>query len=236
MKNIFTLALVMLLITGAKAQFAWEMGAFTGVSNYSGDLSTNPVPKFKNSAFDFGIIARYAINYNWSIRPGIYVSNLKGDDLSSGDTWRENTRRANFNTRLTEISCLLELEPFGKERFLGGRGFKKLVSPYFFGGVGVALIKPDADFSKTTASGAYMIKVSEDENAKVLNTKIALPLGVGVKFDLSELWLISFEMGARATFSDYLDGVSEAGNPSSNDWYYFTGITIMHRLGESMKN
>ena len=137
---------------------------------------------------------------------------------------------------MTEISVIGEFEPFGEQRYLGGRGFKKLVSPYLMAGIGVCIIDPMVDFSKTNGSTAYTLKVEEDLNAEVLSTTIVVPLGTGVKFDVAELWNVSLEVGARATFTDYVDGLSAAGNPDANDWYFFTGVTVLHRFKNSMKN
>jgi hypothetical protein len=139
-------------------------------------------------------------------------------------------------TQLTEISVLMEFEPFGELRYLGGRGFKKLVSPYLIAGVGVCIVDPMADFSQSNGSAALTLKIEEDINAEPLSTRIVLPIGTGVKFDVAELWNVSLEVGARATFTDYLDGLSAAGNPDANDWYFFTGLTVLHRFKNSMKN
>lgn len=236
MKKTFSLLLTLFLTLSMNAQYSWELGLTTGLASYQGDFTTTPVPGFNNSSFGLGVMGKYVFNYKWSVRPGVYFSSLKGDDFSSGDAWRENIRRASFSTGLTEISFIAEFEPFGEERYLGGRGFRKLISPYFFAGLGLAIIKPEPDFSMTSGSSSFLMKVGLDEDASKLKSHFVLPLGAGVKFDLSEGWYISLEMGARATFTDYLDGLSEAGNPEANDWYYFTGITVLHRLDGSMKN
>ncbi len=232
-----TLILVFFTISFAlKAQYSWELGFFIGAGSYQGDITPSLVPSVKNSSIGFGIFGKYLLDYKWSVRPGLYVSNLKGDDLDSGEPWRENVRRANFLTQLTEISVLVEFEPLGEQRYLGGRGFKKLVSPYLIAGVGVCIIDPMADFSSANGSADLTLKIEEDINAEVLSTRIVVPMGVGVKFDVAELWNISLEVGARATFTDYLDGLSAAGNPDANDWYFFSGLTVLHRFKNSMKN
>ena len=235
MKKPYALLLTFFFTLSLEAQYSWELGLTAGLASYQGVFTTTPVPGFKNSSFGLGVIGKYVFNYKWSVRPGVYFSSLKGDDFSSGDAWRENIRRASFSTELTEISFIAEFEPFGEERYLGGRGFRKLVSPYFFAGIGLAIIKPEPDFSKTSGSADFLMKVGLDENAGKIKSHFVLPLGAGVKFDLSEWWNVSLEMGARATFTDYLDGLSEAGNPDANDWYYFTGITVLRRLDGSMK-
>jgi hypothetical protein len=67
-----------------------------------------------------------------------------------------------------------------------------------------------------------------------------LPLSLGVKFLLSPVWTVNFEISARKTFYDYLDNVSEEeitdkrntnfqfGNWGDNDWYYFIGAGVSY--------
>ena len=236
MKKLLLILTFSLIVFVLQAQYSWELGVFAGAGSYQGDITPTLVPGLKNSAVGFGIVGRYVLDYKWSLRPGLYVSNLKGDDLDSGDPWRMNVRRANFLTQLTEISCLAEFEPFGEHRYLGGRGFKKMVSPYVFAGLGFCIISPDSDFSKANGSAELTMKIEEDINADILSSRIIIPIGTGVKFDLAELWNVSIEVGARATFTDYLDGLSASGNPDANDWYFFTGLTVFHRFKTTMKN
>lgn len=35
----------------------------------------------------------------------------------------------------------------------------------------------------------------------------------------------------RTAFTDYLDGISFAGNPEKKDWYGFAGISLAYRWG-----
>ena len=40
------------------------------------------------------------------------------------------------------------------------------------------------------------------------------------------------EVGVRRVDEDYLDGVSFAGNPDANDWYWFGGIGLGLRIAQ----
>jgi hypothetical protein len=50
-------------------------------------------------------------------------------------------------------------------------------------------------------------------------------MGLGVKADVLERFVLGLDIGWRLMFSDDLDGVSINGNPKQNDLYYFVGIT-----------
>jgi hypothetical protein len=50
---------------------------------------------------------------------------------------------------------------------------------------------------------------------------------VGLRLDAYEELSIGLEWGWRAT-NDYMDGVSEFGNPKRNDWYLFIGGSLAY--------
>lgn len=235
MKKITLLFVLAFFMQNIQAQLQWEMGAFTGVASYTGEYSKNAIPTIKDGAAGFGVMGRYVHSYKWAVRGGIYVGKLKGDDFGVDDAALAMTRAGSFSTNFTEITFLGEWEPMGEKRYLSGSGFKRLISPYFFAGLGLVAIKPRADFSQTTGSSSYLTLVEEDINAKFLKGRFVVPFGVGIKIDLSEYWNIGLELGGRYTFTDYLDGTSHAGDPSSNDWYFLTGASVFYRLKDSMR-
>ena len=53
------------------------------------------------------------------------------------------------------------------------------------------------------------------------NTHLAVPIGGGIRIDLSRKAYLGLEWGQRITASDYLDGVKEAGDGGDNDVYIF---------------
>jgi hypothetical protein len=70
---------------------------------------------------------------------------------------------------------------------------------------------------------------------------LAIPMVVGIKSNLIQNFVIGVEVGARYTFTDNLDGSNpknenlatlKFGNINSNDWYFFSGITITYTFGE----
>jgi hypothetical protein len=64
---------------------------------------------------------------------------------------------------------------------------------------------------------------------------------LGLKTNISNHLVLGFEIGARYTFSDELDGsVPDSenlkplsfGNINSNDWYVFSGFTLTYTFGQ----
>ena len=78
----------------------------------------------------------------------------------------------------------------------------------------------------------------QDLNQK--NGSFAIPMTVGVKYRISQLFILGAEIGARYTFTDNLDASNpegsnfeqfKFGNILSDDWYVFSGITFTYTFG-----
>ena len=70
----------------------------------------------------------------------------------------------------------------------------------------------------------------------------AIPMVVGVKTTVGTKLVLGFEIGARYTFTDNLDGSNpdtgldnneslKFGNINSDDWYVFSGVTLTFTFG-----
>jgi hypothetical protein len=85
-----------------------------------------------------------------------------------------------------------------------------------------------------------------NNNEEIIDKKrkigLALPMVFGIKWSLSNKIIFALEVGARYTFTDNLDGSTPEefdggenlptfGNPNTNDWYMFTGITLTYTFG-----
>ena len=76
------------------------------------------------------------------------------------------------------------------------------------------------------------------------HNSLAIPMVVGIKSAITKQFVLAFEIGARYTFTDDLDGSNPVrdkeefeslkfGNTNSNDWYVFTGITLTYTFGKN---
>jgi hypothetical protein len=66
-------------------------------------------------------------------------------------------------------------------------------------------------------------------------------MALGMKSNITNHIILGFEVGARYTFSNELDGSVpdgdfedqvSIGNTNSNDWYVFTGFTLTYTFGQ----
>jgi hypothetical protein len=198
-----------LAIAGVKAQSS-EVGFGLGTLTYTGDLVRNYDFKYSKpaaTAFYRSNIST-VVSFRAAITAGMIGASEKPIDAFGSQ------RDASFDLFLFEASTVMEYH------FLNWRDSKKFVrfTPYMFAGLGL-----------------FGISGNEEKNGEYSNIQSAIPFGAGVKYVYNPKWYFSLEFGARKTFFDYLDNISEGnqrrknyqyGNPNDNDHYYFLGISI----------
>ena len=189
-----------------------EIGGGIGGLSYTGDL---------NRGYDFlqnspaaTVFHRTNLSDVVSFKVGITAGKLKGSDRKGDIDAFSSQRDASFNIFIFEPSAVLEYH------FLNWRSEQSLVrwTPYVFGGVGI-----------------FAMSSQQNKPVEYSNVQPVLPFGLGVKYIINPKWYIGFEAGARKTFFDYLDNVSEGnpavknyqyGNANDNDLYYYIGFNI----------
>ena len=112
-----------------------------------------------------------------------------------------------------------------KRRFQSSDNSAQIVSPYLFLGVGAIYMNPEADFGADAGENN-----TKDINADYAKVQLIIPVGIGLKAGINDTWGAGLEAGLRKPFTDYLDGISESGNPNTGDWYLFGGASLSYRL------
>jgi OmpA-OmpF porin, OOP family len=231
MRNRFLIvALCLCCLQIVEAQTAkWEIGFQVNAANYSGDLTKNGSIVLAESRPAFSGFMRRNISPMWSARLQVSGARLSGRDLNYADDPFYASRNFLFQTRMYEGTLLAEWDPLGRVRYNKNK-FKKIASPYFFTGIAGVSFDPKADFNFTTMEGVEPgIKI--DKAREFARTAFALPLGAGVRIDLSRRLTLGVEGGLRLANTDYLDGISRAGNPHKKDRYMFGGLNLAWRFG-----
>ena len=186
-----------------------EIGIFAGGSNYIGDIGrTNYI--YPNS-YAIGGIYKWNLHPHFSLRATYTYSKLIGDDAQSNNSFRK-ARDLNFSNDLHELVAGIEYHFFKYNLDKTGHTH----TPYLF-----------------VEAGAVNYGTSEGRTFNY-----TMPFGVGYKTILAPSIGIGFETGFRYTFKDNIDGypydpLSEniQINPNNNDWYVFTGITVVFAFG-----
>lgn len=232
MKTLYATVLLFLLPLLGKAQLDyWQGGVFVGLSAYSGDVNPTASPDLSEASLSFGMVGQAYISSKLGFRGSLIYANLTGDDRNYVQRADRNFR---FNTNVFELSMVAEWEPFGSNRyFADARGkvvMDRLVSPYLFTGIAVGLATLDTDFSDYDGNSQTIINgIREDRTIGNSTTFFSIPIGAGVKFDITQKITLALEGSGRISFSDYLDGISAAAG-TGNDLYFTGGLIAYYRF------
>lgn len=209
-----------------------ELGLHAGSFIYQGDLTPSKFGSFKTPGFNFSLSASKRLNNFLSARANLVVGKLRGDDAKySEPEWRQH-RNFNFKTSVTEFTGLVVWDVLGNPHQRYG------LSPYLFAGAGLSFLRVRRDASALDAN--YF--TNESTLQAGLTTDLArtpprvipvFPVGLGVRYPLTNKISLSAETSYRASFSDYIDGFSQSGNPARKDSYHSFSLGIFYKINNT---
>lgn len=189
-----------------------EIGVFGGGSNFIGDVGSTTY--INPNKWAYGFLYKWNKSPRHSWRFSYVETTLRNNDILSDDPSRK-MRGYIMQNKINELSAGLE-----------------------FNFLDFDLHQPDWQFTPYIYSGLSMFFLERDDKQKSFN----IPMVVGAKTRLTEHLNIGFEIGARYTFTDNIDG-SKPNNPkyvqyafgnlNSNDWYVFSGFTLTYTFGQN---
>ena len=204
------------------AQRSSEAGVFIGVSNYMGDLSPSPLAA-NETRIAFGGHFRRMLNPKAGIKGSATFGKLTGADVNIPITESgASARQWEMSTGILEAALQVEWHPLGGPRFNNAGVYQRQISPFI--GAGLVLAFGDAKV-KVPDNDKTRFPEADDKSAFIV-----FPMTIGIRFDVTEALIVTGEFSVRGTFSDYLDGVSQNGNPNANDHYMFGGISILYLI------
>lgn len=207
------------------AQRTTEVGVGLGGLNYRGEVA--PRYRFLNNRPAGTVFFRRDISAPLTLRAGLMLGRLYAADA--------NVRRGGAvipvaaRRQAVLRGWLLELHGAIEYNFLDYYDQKRRVrwTPYFLVGAAGYYGNVTTTLSRTgTGSGGRR----ELQETKL---SIAVPVGVGIKYALSTDWNLGLEVGARRTFGDTFDNLSDeefpfSAQPYDPDWYFYNGISISY--------
>jgi len=200
-KKLFYSIAILVLFSGTLTAQRWEAGVFLGGANYAGDLALNIVPmETKPSA---GLMGRYTFNEFFAFRQSLsYASISAKDSVSKANV----TRNLSFTSDIFEMSSIME---FNFENF-GINVLSRSSTFYIFGGISVFYFNPKTVYAGESFALQPMGLEGQtlEGGKKYSRVNIAVPLGVGYKFNLNRNFVFGVEASARRTYTDFLDDVS----------------------------
>ena len=220
MNRFFIIFFSLFAMASTEAQIH-EIGVFLGGSNFIGDVgSTTYIAPNKPA---FGLLYKWNRSQRHSWRFSYTQSTIASDDADSEMDSRIE-RNYRFKNSIKELTAGLEFDFFNFDL----HDSKPQFTPYVFTGL-----------SYLAYDGLYF--ENGGPNKEKTYRTFAIPMTVGVKGRIFQNFVIGFEVAARATFKDDLDGSSPTnddfsnlkfGNLTSKDWYMFTGLTLTYTFGE----
>ena len=202
----------------------YEVGLFVGGSNMIGDVG--PTNYISPSQAVAGGILKWNRSRRHAYRLSLLYAKLEGSDTKSDDP-RRMQRGYSFESDILEISGGIEFTFFDYDLHTEGKNY----TPYLYSGI-----------TATNHNNFYFdndIQTNDGGSSWVLG----IPMVLGFKMALADSFVLGFEIGARYTFTDKLDGnvpqsadkqaLYSFGNLNNNDWYTFTGVTLTYTFGHN---
>lgn len=215
-KRTFLILLTMILMV-EQSQAQGRLGAFVGAGTmwYTGDLQENAWPHPRTIRWTANAGLHWQITKRWGLQLNYTIGEILADDQFATSDFRLN-RDLRFQSFIHEIGLrgTFDILPNDKWKVL----------PYITAGVGALYVEPQ--------SGGQALRPMNNEGANYSAWTLGIPTGAGVKWQINCEWAIKAEALYHWTISDYLDDVSQRGNPKWDDglWdinagviFFFTG-------------
>lgn len=185
-----------------------EAGILLGGANYIGDLSNNSSNLYlKETKFAAGAFVRQNFNDLFAVKLGFNWARISGQDANVRNDAFIHDRNLSFRSSLLEFSLVGDWNILGYQPYALSRPF----SPYIFAGIAGTKFNPKAryqgnweELQPLGTEGQGM----EGFDEPYKRFAFAIPFGIGVKYALTDRINLGLELGARPTFTDYLDDVS----------------------------
>ena len=207
-----------------------EAGFLFGVTNYSGDMVEKRI-QISETHLGYGAYGRYHFGPLFSMKAHVYTGAISGDDVHSS-TRKERSLR--FSTNIVELGLVGEINFGRRDRFSSTGIHNFSLTPYIFAGIGATFANAEAEYYGPPDQLNENLLVPLPEEG-LSDRFLLVPMGVGIRADISEFFVLGLEGGWRPVFSDDLDGVRYNGNPESGDWYYFAGLTTSFIISNKKK-
>ena len=148
-------------------------------------------------------------------------------------------RNVNFRSKITEFSLTAELHPlFIFINYEDRESDPPRMSPYLLGGVGFFTFNPQTeykgkwiDLQPLSTEGQGFAEYPDKKVYKL--QQMNFPLGLGIKYELSDLVNLRGEYVYRVTNTDYLDDVSTTYVDPKVYTTYFTGVKLANAIALS---
>ena len=201
-----------------------------------------------NTEFTGGVYVAALYKYTVGLRLEVNFGKLSAADSVLKDVDLNNIARARYNrnlsfrTNITEVAAIAEFHPlFAFIDWASRDGDPPRLSPYVMAGISYFNFNPQAklngnwvDLQPLSTEGQGFAEYPDRKPYKL--NGIAVPVGGGLKYELSPLFNIRAEFMYRPTNTDYIDDVSTRYIDKSLFSNYFTGNRLVNAILLSDRN
>ncbi len=201
----------------------FEFGGKIFSTNYRGDIGDSR-SDWGDNQFGFGGFVRYVPLDFLGFRLGLNVGEMSADDRYSNDPGIKQ-RGYKFKTGFSETNVFTEWYFLNHFEYFKDRS--TTVAPYVFAGLTHIILTNRPRKADDTPI------IADDFKPK--RFLYGLGFGAGARCAVLDYLSVGLELGFRTPFSDYLDGISSAGNAGKNDWYIIGGLLVTYKLGDAFE-
>lgn len=202
--------MVAMMAVAHAQEYRFEVGGAAGMSGYLGDANNGNL--LKKPGYAVGGLFRYIINSRMAVKANLLIASISGNSTGLENVYPGGENYA-FKSQLYDLGAQFEFNFLNYG--IGSKYLKlKRISPYLTLGAGFTMATGDGD--------AFTMNV---------------PMGLGVKYKLSERLNLGLEFTMRMSLSDKLDGLKDlnginSGFAKNKDWYSFTMISITYEFSK----
>jgi hypothetical protein len=204
MKHIFPNLILLIFLYKGFSQATKEVHFVGGFSNYTGDLQPKRFT-LVGAGQSLGATFSYGFSSHFHLRGTLAINRISADDANNPPALR--VRNLNFISQVTEGFLAVEYRLFSLP--------EKRWTPYAFAGAGVFGFNPyvllgekeEKVYLQPLGTEGQGLPEYPDRSMYKL-TQFFVPFGGGLKFLLTDSWILGVEVRLNKTFTDYLDDVS----------------------------
>lgn len=212
----------------------WEAGINLGGYFYQGDLTPHRFGSIETIQPGFGLSVTRILSKSFSARILFNMARLVGDEsIYKHPEWRQE-RNFSFNASVKELTLLFHWN------VIGNNYDERKIEPYLFAGGGIAVLNIQRNYSRFNAN--YFGENPDLANGLAIDASTptprllpVVPVGGGVRYNLSDKIAINVEGAYRLMHSDYLDGFSISANPKFKDHFSSISIGLAYKFGKKDK-
>ena len=184
-----------------------EFGIQIGTAHYFGDL--NPNTRLNRPKLAGGIFFRKQVNEYVAVRIGANYAQLGYSDIYEKENEFRRRRNLSFNTNIWELAVQGDFNFFKFNPVNPDERF----TPYLTFGAGIVGFNPYAYLGNnkyylqplgTEGQGSSLYP----DRSPYSTVALAFPVGLGVKFSITDRMNLNIEVAHRFTSTDYMDDVS----------------------------